>query len=170
MQIKALNIHHKPTRKVGFVLKPHGFKGNLRIAIEAEDYEPREFLLLEINDRFVPYGIENFNPRSGIIKLQFIDSIEQAEELLSLPILDLTDEAGGEEESHFRIIGYDLIDSNTGLHYPITGIEVMPGNLLIEIRHGHKDALIPFHEDIVSAIDHESQTVTAAFPEGILDL
>lgn len=169
MQIKALNIHHKPTRKVGFVLKPHGFSGNLRIAIEAEDYVPGEFLLLEINDRFVPYGIESFNPRSGIIKLQFIDTIEQAEELLSLSILELIDKVYEEDDS-FRIVGYDLIDSNTGLHYPITGIEVMPNNLLIEIRYGHKDALIPFHEDIVTAIDHENKTVTATFPEGILDL
>lgn len=169
MQIKALNIHHKPTRKVGFVLKPHGFNGNLRIAIEVGDYEPDEFLLLEINGKFVPYGVESYNPRSGIIKLQFVDTLERAEELLSLPIIDISDDAYEEEDS-FRIVGYDLIDSNTGLHYPITGIEVMPNNLLIEIRHGHKDALIPFHEDIVTAIDHENKTVTAAFPEGILDL
>lgn len=169
MQIKALNIHHKPTRKVGFVLKPHGFNGNLRIAIEVEDYVPGEFLLLEINNRFVPYGIESFNPRSGIIKLQFIDKHEQAEELANLRIIELMDEVV-EDEDHFRIVGYDLIDSNTGQHYPITGIEILPKNLLIEIRHGHKDVLIPFHEDIVSDINHDNKTVTASFPDGILDL
>ena len=169
MQTKALNIHHKPTRKVGFVLKPHGFNGNLRIAIKDEDYEPAEFLLLEINDRFVPYPIENFNPQSGIIKLRFVNTLEQAEELLGLNILELGDEPL-ESDERFQIVGYHLIDSNTGQRYPITGIEVLPNNLLIEIRHGHKDALIPFHEDIVTAIDHENQTVTAAFPDGILDL
>ncbi len=169
MHIKALNIHHKPTRKVGFVLKPHGFNGNFRIVIEEEDYTPKDFLLLEINQKYVPYSIQSYNPDSNIIKLEGFDKVEQLEELISLPILELLEESGPEEVGE-SIVGYTLTDQHSGLSYEITGISYLPNNTLIEFRSEYKDILIPFHEDLIVDINHETKTVLANFPDGILDL
>jgi len=169
MHNKALNIHHKPTRKVGFVLKPHGFNGNFRIAIEDENFVPKDFLFLEINQKFVPYAIQSFNSTSNIIKLQGFDKVEQLEQFISLPIVEVM-EPGETEEPTESFVGYTLTDQLSGISYEITGISYLPNNTLIEFRSGYKDILIPFHEDLVIEINHETKTVLANFPDGILDL
>lgn len=163
----ATNIHSKPTQKVGFVLKPHGYAGQLKIELEYDDYTPSEFILLSINDKFVPFKIESFNPDANIIKLFGFDSVDSVAHLVSLPIVELVDEA---ESDSPDIIGYTLIDENSQQQYVITAVLEMPGHNLIEFRVGYKDALLPFHQDIVTRIDHENQTVYAVFPDGILDL
>lgn len=164
---KALNIHHKPTRKVGFVLKPHGFNGNFRIALEDDDFVPKEFLFLEINQKFVPYAIQNFNPDSNIIKLKGFDKIEQVEELLGLPIIEILEQSHEEDTG---IVGYILTDQASGESFEITGISYLPNNTLLEFRKEYKDMLLPFHEDLIIEINHETRTILANFPDGILDL
>ncbi|MEZ4805663.1 MAG: hypothetical protein R2852_09325 [Bacteroidia bacterium] len=88
MLTKANNIHARPTRQVGFVLKTHGFNGQLKIELE-DEYKLSEFILLEINGKFVPFAIQSFNQTSGILKLSDFDSIEDVEDLVSAYSLDL---------------------------------------------------------------------------------
>jgi 16S rRNA processing protein RimM len=169
MRVKAKNIHSKPTREVGFVLKPHGFNGNFRIAIDDEDYTPADFLFLEINRKFVPFAIQSFNSSSNIMKLKGIDSVEQLEEIIGLPIIEIIED-GGEKEDVEDLSGYTLTDQVTGQTFDITGISYLPNNTLLEFRHGYKDVLLPFHEDLIVDINHETKTILANFPDGILDL
>ena len=167
MSSRAKHIHSKPTRKVGFVLKPHGYGGQLRISLE-DDYLPDDFLFLEINRKFVPFPIESFNEEAGIIKLQGYDSLDQVSELVNLPVLELLGETP--ESDHPDLNGYTLKDLSSGKEFDVTGIVEYPGNLLIEFRNGYKDALLPLHEDIIREIDHENKIITAEFPEGLLEL
>lgn len=162
----ANNIHSKPTRKVGFVLKPHGFNGHLKIDLSDES-DLGEFLFLLLNDKFVPFQIEHFNVNANIVKLKGLDSIESVEGFVGTTIVILEQEP---ESERLDLNGYTLIDKVSGEKFEITGIVEMPGNILIEFRNKYKDHLLPFHEDIVESIDHENLIVYAVFPEGILDL
>lgn len=166
MTFKVNNIHSKPTKKVGFVLKSHGFNGQLRIQLD-DDYIPKDFLFLEINQKFVPFKIQSFNKEASIIKLLGFDQLEQIESLISLPILELK---ADEQRDEFNLIGYTLIDTLSGNQYDVTDVIEYPGNVLLEFRNGYKDALIPLHEDVITEINHDEQTIYAQFPEGILDL
>ncbi len=166
MVSKYNNIHQKPTRQVGFVLKPHGYGGQLRISID-DDYQPQDFLLIEINQKFVPFAIESFNPDACIIKLSDLNSIDSVQNLLNLPIIELIDRVENNTES---LLGYTLTDSVSGQSFEVTNILEYPGNTLLEFRFGFKDALIPLHEDIVTEINHETKTILARFPDGILEL
>lgn len=165
MTSKVNNIHSKPTKKVGFVLKSHGFNGQIRVHLE-DDYVPKDFLFLEINQKYVPFAIQSFNKESSIMKLKDFDTIDQINEIVSLPILDLI----SKPEEIESIVGYTLIDNKTGQTYPITDVIEYPGNILIEFRNGFKDCLIPLHEDFVTEINHSEQKIFARFPDGILDL
>jgi 16S rRNA processing protein RimM len=151
---------------VGFVLKSHGFNGQIRIHLD-DNFIPKEFLFLEINEKYVPFAIQYFNKEASILKLKDFDTIEQINEIISLPILDLVSKPKKEAES---IIGYTLVNNETGETYPITDIIEYPGNVLIEFRNGYKDSLIPFNEDFISNINHSEQKIFASFPDGILDL
>ena len=165
MTSKVNNIHSKPTKKVGFVLKSHGFNGQIRIHLD-DDFIPKDFLFLEINEKYVPFAIQSFNKEASILKLKDLDTIDQINEIISLPILDLVSKPK-EAES---IIGYTLVNNETGETYSITDIIEYPGNLLIEFRNGFKDSLIPFNEDFITDIKHSEQKIFASFPDGILDL
>lgn len=164
----ANNIHAKPTQKVGFVLKPHGFSGLVKIEIEDSDYTPKDFILLLINDKYVPFKIESFNPKANLLKLQGFDSVESLNDLIALPIVVILDKSIESDEINYQ--DYYLVDQISGNQYPITNIIEMPGHNLIEFRVDFKDALLPFHDDIVVSIDHEIKCIYANFPDGILDL
>ena len=166
MTIKVNNIHSKPTKKVGFVLKSHGFNGQIRIHLDG-DFVPKDFLFLEINQKFVPFAIQSFNKDSSILKLKDFDTIDQINELISLPIIEIIDTKPEETET---IIGYSLIDNETGAEYTITDLIEYPGNALIEFRNGFKDSLIPIHDDFITEINHGEKKIFARFPDGILDL
>lgn len=167
MHTRAINIHSKPTRKVGFVLKPHGYSGQLRLNTD-EDYVPESYLFVSVNDKFVPYEIESYNADANIIKLKGLNTIEQVTELLGLPLLELLEEQDTPSAPDFT--GYTLIDTISGHSYSITGIIEYPGNILLEFRHNYTDCLLPMHPDLITDINHETKTVTAQFPEGLLDL
>ncbi|MEN9345954.1 MAG: rRNA processing protein RimM [Bacteroidota bacterium] len=160
------NIHSRPTQQVGFVLKPHGFNGQLKIQLE-EDFIPQAFLCIEIQDKFVPFKIKQFNAPAGIVTLEDISNIEQAEALCNCKILDFVDQ---EQTENKGLVGYKLINHANAEQYDITQILEYPNNLLLECRHGYKDILIPLHEDLIVSVDHEAKTIEMTIPEGLLDL
>jgi 16S rRNA processing protein RimM len=163
----SYNIHSKPTRKVGFVLKSHGFNGHLKLSLN-DDYSPSDFLLINFNSKFVPFRIENFNPNANIVKLSLLDSIDDVQTLVNADIVDFQSDNESNDDDNFE--NYTLIDTNTGLSFNVLGIVELPNNTLIEFRHNHSDHLLPFHEDFILEIDHDSQTIRANFPDGLLDL
>lgn len=167
MHLGATNIHSKPTQKVGFVLKTHGFNGQLKIDLE-EDFTPKDFLYLSINDKFVPFAIEHLNLNASIVKLKGFNSAEAVADLVGLTILELSEAMADSDEADYS--GYDILDKISGISYPVTSMVYLPNNTLIEFRVGFKDVLVPFHEDIILSINDDEKIITAEFPDGILDL
>ncbi len=168
MQNKAINIYSKPTKKVGFVLKTHGYKGYFKLVITDDEYLPSDYLLVGINEKFVPFKIESYNESSDLIKLKEFNNENEIHFLMSCAILDFEEQR--EDNSLNKIIGYELTDINSKQSFVITNIDWIPNNPLIEIRNGFKDTLIPFHDDIIIEIDEEKQTVVANIPDGLLDI
>lgn len=163
----SYNIHSKPTRKVGFVLKSHGFNGHLKLSLD-ETYTPQDFLLINFNSKFVPYRIENYNANANIVKLTLLDSIDDVQALINADVVDF--QSDDDIDSDNQLENYTLIDEGSGLSFNVLGIVELPNNTLIEFRHNHNDHLLPFHEDFIIEINHDSQTIRANFPDGLLDL
>jgi ribosomal 30S subunit maturation factor RimM len=103
----------------------------------------------------------------SIIKLKGIDSETEASLLSGLSILAFSDEV---ERDELDFEGYTLTDLLSNTNYTITNVELIPNNILLEFRHGFKDCLLPFSDGIIVSIDHDTQTIQANFPDGILDL
>lgn len=165
MSLQANNIHSKPTQKVGFVVKTHGFKGQLKLELD-EDFIPEDFLLLAINQKFVPYQIESFNDQASIVKLKDIDNEEMASQLTGLDILDFIDEV----LDAVNYNQFELVNLQDNKSYQITNTIEMPSQILLEIRVEYKDVLIPLHQDLGLRIDEDEKKIYLNFPEGILDL
>jgi 16S rRNA processing protein RimM len=152
---------------VGFVLKSHGFNGHLKLSLD-ENYTPQDFLFLNFNSKFVPFRIENFNPNASIVKLSLLDSMDDIQSLINADIVDFQSDVDPEADNGLE--NYTIIDEVSGRSFNVLGILELPNNTLIEFRHNHNDHLLPFHEDFIIEINHDSQTIRANFPDGLLDL
>ncbi len=166
---KELNIHTKPTQKVGFVLKSHGYKGHVKICWDNNPtLTQKKFILIEINEKYVPFKIEEINADKTIVKFRFVDTLEQAAEIENCNILSFSNKNNTENEISF--LEYQLIDNKTKASYPIVEIIEMPQQTLIEFQLGYKTALFPYHADLIEKIDHRNKKIIANFPDGLLDI
>ncbi len=74
--------------KLGYVIKRHGFKGELSIKFDTktpEYYQSIDALFIEINDQLIPFFIEQLrlnNKGIATIKLEDINNDNDTEQLL----------------------------------------------------------------------------------------
>ena len=64
------------------------------------------------------------------------------------------------------LTGYTLIDSKHGKIGTITTIDTSTLNTLVQLDNG---ALLPLHEDFITAMDTTDKSLTVQLPEGLID-
>ena len=76
----------KSSLKIGYILKPHGLKGEVTVSLDTgipEGIESLQSVFLEKDNRLVPYFIESISIRGqkAFVKFDDVDSLETAEEI-----------------------------------------------------------------------------------------
>lgn len=160
--------------KIGKVLKTHGFKGHLKIFIDEfyiDDFE--EMSVIFINQ--LPYFIISKDINSdnqAIIFLEDIDTKEKAHPLQGKDIYakddDLTEIL--DEEPYNDVVGYTIIDKNSGTLGEINQIIELPHQFLAQVFIDKKEILIPLNEDFIVNIDDDKKTVEMQLPDGFLEI
>lgn len=164
---------------LGSIIKTHGLDGRVSVRFDADDYEEYkevELVFLEIQEKLVPFFISSISfgaKESGIIKFDFIDTIDQAKEITGckayLPNDDRA-EIGDDEYYTSHLIGYTAFDSTKGEIGIIEEIIEYPKNQLFRIDHQGQEILIPVSDDFITELDKPNKKVTLTLPEGLLDL
>lgn len=182
MDILPGNIHTKPTVKVGFVVKTHGYKGQVVCAFYEEFQSVQEelveailhnkFILLEIDGQWVPFEIEHFIAESALLKLKNIDAVEIASLYTGCPIHVpdiIVSELFQEQQT---LIGYAVFNQQGNLIGNVVDLIEMPGHDLIEVElhQSQQLVLLPFHEELIIELSNENQTITLHITDGLLDL
>jgi 16S rRNA processing protein RimM len=164
--------------ELGHVIKIHGIKGEVLVFIDADDplrYNDLESVFVEIKHKLIPFFIEgiNINGHDAIIKFEEVESIEQARKLLKsrlfLPLKILPD-LGNDDFYFHEIIGYEVIDINTGKLGSIKSIYEANGNNLISTIHKGKEILIPLNKCLITRLDKEKREIIMDLPEGLIDI
>lgn len=160
--------------KIGKVLKTHGFKGHLKIFIDEfyiDDFE--EMSAIFINQ--LPYFIISKDINSdnqAIIFLEDIDTKEKAHPLQGKDIYakddDLTEIL--DEEPYNDVVGYTIVDKNSGTLGEIAQIIELPHQFLAQVFIDKKEILIPLNEDFIVNIDDDKKTVEMQLPDGFLEI
>ena len=148
------------------ILKSYGTDGGVIISAPEVDIEERktEPAFIEFDGLPVPFFIEEVTPRGGakyFVKLEDIDTLEQAEELVGKEIN--FDEDGDEDGD--EIVGYTLFDQNGRRIGEITAFEDIPGNPCVEIAGG---ALIPCPDECILDVDQKKKTIKLQIAEGLI--
>ena len=159
-----------PIIPIGRITSKHGYKGSLNIFWDDDDLipEPGDYLYVLINEKGVPFLIEEMSKSLEIVKLQFVDSESQAEELLGLTV-GLDQNTIDEVPPQFQINGFQLISSDEQIIGIIDSLEDYPGQIMMNINCENRKILIPFVEDWIIQIDEKNRTLQMDLPEGLVD-
>jgi 16S rRNA processing protein RimM len=165
--------------KTGTISKPYGLLGQVTVFIDPEyansiktDYP----LFIEIDGQRVPFFVQEvewISDKQAILKLEFIDSVEQARNVSGCDIYpDLKDISGSKGSVHEfeEVVGYMAYDKALGQLGIIEDYLKLPRQSFWVIKHEKEDMMIPAVGEFVKRIEHSKNTIHFNLPEGIFNL
>jgi 16S rRNA processing protein RimM len=168
----------KSSFKIGYVLRPHGLKGEVTISVDPEApenlHEIESCFLLK-NDQLIPYFVESISIRGdkGYLKFEDVDSPEAAQAIskcaLYLPKSERPKSLRGEFYDD-EIIGFEVFEVEQGAIGKIVEVIMAGPNKLLSIDNAGKEVLIPVNGPFITDINKTKKKVTVELPEGFLDL
>jgi 16S rRNA processing protein RimM len=166
--------------EVGYIQKPHGLKGEVILVFEKEfeeTFEELEFLFVEVDGGLVPFSIEDEGFRfktdeSAICKLEFVDSLTKAKELVGCKAYVFDDEVIESEDQGevSTLIGMRAYDEKFGDIGLISRVDDFSGNLVITVNHPRAEIMIPLSDNIIVSIDDDKREIHLSCPNGLIEI
>ena len=168
--IKEENIY-----QIGLLGKTHGVRGEISFLFDDDVFDrvDADYLILKVDGIFVPFFLEEYRFKSdsnAIIKFEDIDTQERARELTGADVYFPRSLAENADEnlSWSVLVGFDIIEASNGRTVGrIASVDDSTLNILFCLDDGR---FIPASEDLITAIDQQTRTLTMHIPEGLLDL
>lgn len=163
--------------QLGQVIKSHGLKGEVSIALDVdfpEEYQELESVFLLINEKLVPFFIEyiQINGNKAIVKFEDIDAIEDTADILKtslfLPLDFLPELTDGGYYFH-QLVGCEVFQTNKPLGIVKEVIDLSSNELLVVIVNQH-EVLIPIQDEILKKVDVKNKRIDVELPDGLLEL
>ncbi|MEE1021855.1 MAG: ribosome maturation factor RimM [Muribaculaceae bacterium] len=174
--------------EIGKFLKTHALKGelNAQLDIDASFIDPDTPLIVSLEGIFVPFFPESVRPKghfASLVKLQGVDSEEEARRFVNLPIFarkaDVEDflgdddgEEGADEGAYADdLIGFSIVDAGSGDVIGIVeDVDYTTVNTLFIVDAGGETLYIPASPDFITAINPEEEVIEMSLPDGLVDL
>lgn len=164
--------------KIGFIMKPHGLKGELTIALDPEapeDFSDVDTVFIEVKERLLPYFIEDISMkgRKAFLKLEGVNTREEAGNISKSAILlpkASRRKSGRGEFYDDEIIGFEVIDTEEGPLGKITEVVQAGPNKLLSVNYHGKEVLIPLNGPFVGSVNKSRKKITVTLPAGFLQI
>lgn len=171
-------ITEKEVFRIGFLLKPHGVKGEISMSFLDSVVEELDapYLVCLVDGIFVPFFVEsvrNKGDRTVLIKFQGINSIEQARRFQGIRVfvpIQYASQEIGQNLTWESFIGFQVIDSKSGLLGNIEAVDTSTLNVIFFVAGLDKEIIIPANEEWIDNIDTQEKIINFSLPEGIVDL
>jgi 16S rRNA processing protein RimM len=164
--------------KIGYILKPHGLKGEVTISIDEDvpnELDELETLFLAKGETLVPYFIDAISVKGdkAYVKFEDVDSADEAKAIskhaLYLPKSARPKSLRGEFYDD-EITGFSVTDENLGPLGNITEVTAAGPNKLLALDHNGKEVLVPINSPFIISINKSKRKITVNLPEGFLDI
>lgn len=164
--------------QLGYVIKPHGLKGDVSIYIDADEpqvYKNLESVLIQRDNNLVPFFISKIkvSGQKAILSLEDSPDIESAQLLkgsaLYLPLSALPELTDTQFYFH-EIIGFIVEDENLGEVGPVITVYDAGPQDLLAIEHKGKEVLLPINDETVKKVDKNKKLIFVNMPAGLLDI
>ncbi len=159
---------------IGEIIAPWGINGELKVRITTDF--PQRFApssKIYINRQPMTINSTEWHKGKAIIKLNTIDSIEDAQRLRGQPIEIHHSQVYPLPEGqyyHFQLIGLEVRTTQGELLGTVTEILTAESNDNYVVRGAKGEILIPAIEDVVKSIDLDKGRVVIEAIEGLLSL
>ena len=157
---------------VGYISRPHSYKGEIQLVLEREIAPPQrdDFLFVQIQGKYIPYKVLEIKGKreEPVVKLEFISSFDQAQEICAHQIF--IDREMVAEESEPALIGYEIIDKQLGSIGCVEDVQTFPQQIMLLVMYNNTLKYIPFVDNFVEHISSKNQEIWLNLPEGLLDL
>lgn len=172
-------MHPDDCFRTGQIIKAHGYKGEVQVDIYLEDsevLENMESVFVEINQKLVPFFMEEIRPgeKRAIIKFEDVDSEEDARYLFKryifIPLTELGEEDPEEDPAYASLIGFKVVDKKSGELGVIEDFIERTGQDLLIMKYQEKEILIPVDPTIILKVQPKKKILQVDLPEGLLEL
>lgn len=164
--------------KIGFIMKPHGLKGQVTIALDPEapeDMSTVETIFVEVNERLLPYFVESISIKGSkaFLKLEEVDSQEGAQQIsksaIFLPKASRPRSGRGAFYDD-EVIGFEVNDTEMGTLGKITEVVQAGPNKLLSVSYQEREVLIPLNSPFIEGVNKTRKKITVSLPDGFLDI
>lgn len=162
-------------QSIGYVSKPYGGNGLLLIALkalESDELAARKYVLLDIQNKLVPFFIDECICKNNNVYIKFSDvhSVDDAEKIAGMRMYIEQSDDDEIDDSH-EFVSYTLFNAPQTLVGTITNVLEYPMQLLLEVETAPEThILIPLVEEFIVQIDEQNRSITMNIPEGLLNL
>lgn len=157
---------------IGYISRPHSYKGEVQLALDRKivSLKRDDFLFLKRDGLFIPYKVTALKGKSDdpVIKLEFIDTYEDAQEIGGIEVY--TDLEVLPEESELSFIGFELIDKHIGSIGIIEDVQELPQQLMLLVPYNGEIKYVPLAEDFINYISAEDKEIWVTLPDGLLEI
>jgi 16S rRNA processing protein RimM len=164
--------------KAGFIMRPHGLKGEVTIALDADspaEWDALESVMIEIKGRLVPHFIEavSVSDSKAFLKLEDINTPEAAQALKGCSLFLPKESRPALPRGDFyndEVIGFEVEDESLGLLGQVRDIEMAgPARFLIVMVH-EKEVMIPVQAPLLKSLNRSKKKILVNLPDGFLDI
>lgn len=173
-------MHVDDCYQLGYIVKPHGLKGEVQIYIESDEpqaYQNLESVFVQQGQQLVPFFIESISMRSekAIVAFEDIHRVEEAAPLKGLKLflpLDFLPELEDDKYYLHELEGFEVFDaSNDQSIGVIKGLIEMGPQLTLMVEHvSGKEVLVPFSEELQVSLNKDKKIMSVTVADGLLDL
>ena len=166
--------------EVGYIQKPHGLKGELVVAFDkefSETFEEAELLLVEVDGGLVPFFIEDEglhfkSDESAICRLEFVDSLNKAKEMVGCKVYVFEQEVIDSQEQGAAsiLIGMTAFDEKFGEIGLISRVDDFSGNVVITVDRNQSEILIPLSDNVIVSVDEDKREIHLSCPNGLIEM
>ncbi|MDE6643560.1 MAG: ribosome maturation factor RimM [Muribaculaceae bacterium] len=174
-------IQRNSLSEVGRFARPHGINGEITASLDYElSPDDLRCVIVEIDGIFVPFFVNSFRPKGHENYLLTIDGIEsdnEAKLLSNKTIYALTNELPESFENEDSdgiyasdLIGWTITEDENPLGV-IEDVDDSTANVLLIVKTIDGATIyVPLADELINAIDSDTNTVDVTLPDGIKDL
>jgi 16S rRNA processing protein RimM len=165
--------------KIGYILKPHGLKGEVTVSLDPEapeDFEDVNVIFIQsAQQQLIPYFLQAISIRGekAFVKFEDIDTPEGAQSISKSPIFlpkSTRPKSGRGEFYDDEIISFEVTDADAGVLGLVTEVVEAGPNKLIAVNYQGKEILIPVNGPFITGINKSKKKISVELPEGFLDI
>ncbi len=160
--------------QVGYVIKRHGLKGEVKIHLESALPKDLESIFVEIDNRLIPFFIEDISVKGdlAIIKLEDVETPEQASNLANNGVFlpnSYRPKSSSKSMDYKDLVGY-AVHFNAIELGEVKSVNDHALNPLLVVSNGEREMLIPISDYFIKQIDQKKKKVKVELPDGFIEI